>query len=337
MHYFLVLIAGLSYLPSAYAYDREKLLESLFSSVMVRGYMTDGGLANGSGVVVGENKILTNCHTFRDTEKVWVSRGEDTYSIASVQANRWHDLCLLKTEGLNIDPVKIGAASNVKRGQSVISIGHSSGVPTPLTSNGTIKALFEMNEGNIIRTTARFTLGASGSGLFDDEGRLIGINTFKTGGRDAYFYAVPIEWLAELETREVETRFPIQGNAFWEGTIPDSMPYFLQIAKPELTEDWNGLEKIASVWTKAEPANTNAWYELGLAQEKLGKKTEAERTYRKSVDLDAMNTDSLFRIGIIAFEKGDTAEIHKISAALNGIDERIAAEFNKTVSYPTTY
>lgn len=303
---------------------------------MVRGYKTDGGLAYGSGVVVGENKVLTNCHTFRETDQAWVSRGEDTFNIVSVQANRWHDLCLLKTEGLNVDPVKIGAANSLKKGQPVISIGHSSGVPTPLTSNGTVKSLFEMNKGNVMRTTARFALGASGSGLFDDEGRLIGINTFKTGGRNAYFYALPIEWLAELKTREVETKFPIQGDAFWEGFVPDSMPYFLQIAKPEITEDWDDLEKVAARWTRAEPANTNAWYELGLAQEKLGKKAEAEKAYRKSVKLDAMNTDSLFRLGIIASEKGDTTEINNISVTLNDIDKIIAAEFNKMVNCPTT-
>lgn len=336
MRYILILLAGLSYLAPAHAYDRTKLLESFFSSVMVRGYKDDGGLAYGSGVIVGKNKVLTNCHTFRHTRQVWVSRGEDSYQIKSVQANRWHDLCLLQTEDMDIKPVKIGSAESLKKGHGVISIGHSSGVATPLTSNGTVKSLFEMDGGKIIRTTARFALGASGSGLFDEEGRLIGINTFKTGGRDAYFYALPIEWLAELETREVETKFPIRGDAFWEGIIPDTMPYFLQIAGPELSQDWNKLAEIASRWVGAEPQNSDAWYELGLANEKLGKKTTAEKAYRQSVALDATNTDSLFRIGVLASEKGDTAEMHAINIALKGIDQNIANEFSKSVGCPTT-
>lgn len=336
MRYFLVLLATCSLVPSAYAYDREKLLESFFSSVMVRGYKFDGGLAYGSGVVVGENKVLTNCHTFRETEQVWVSRGEDTYKIVSVQANRWHDLCLLKTEELDVAPVPIGSADSLKKGDEVVSIGHSSGVPTPLTSNGTVKSLFEMDEGKVIRTNARFALGASGSGLFDNDGRLVGINTFKTGGRNAYFYVLPIEWLAELETREVETRFPIKGDAFWEGIVPDTMPYFLQIAKPQLTEDWKELEDVATSWIKAEPDSSDAWFELGLANEKLGKNTEAEKAYRKSVELDAGNTDSLFRLGVMASAKGDTNEANAISMALNGISKNIAAEFSKAINCPTS-
>ncbi|PKO52946.1 MAG: serine protease [Betaproteobacteria bacterium HGW-Betaproteobacteria-2] len=332
MRYFLVLLATCSLVPSAYAYDRTKLLESFFSSVMVRGYKFDGGLAYGSGVVVGENKVLTNCHTFRDTEKVWVSRGEDSYKIVSVQANRWHDLCLLKTEDMNVDPVPIGSADTLKKGDEVVSIGHSSGVPTPLTSNGTVKSLFEMDKGNVIRTTAKFALGASGSGLFDNEGRLVGINTFKTGGRDAYFYVLPIEWLAELETREVETRFPIKGDAFWEGIVPDTMPYFLQIAKPQLTEDWVELGKVATRWIKAEPDNSDAWFELGLANEKLGKNVEAEKAYRKSVELDAGNTDSLFRIGVMASAKGDIQEAYAISMTLSNINKNIATEYRKALN-----
>ncbi len=331
MRYLLVLLATCSLVPSAYAYDRTKLLESFFSSVMVRGYKFDGGLAYGSGVVVGKNKVLTNCHTFRETEKAWVSRGEDSYKIVSVQANRWHDLCLLKIEDLDVEPVRIGSANSLKKGDEVVSIGHSSGVPTPLTSNGTIKSLFEMDEGKIIRTNAKFALGASGSGLFDSEGRLVGINTFKTGGRNAYFYVLPIEWLAELETRETETAFPIKGDAFWEGIVPDTMPYFLQIAKPQLTEDWNGLEDIATRWVKAQPDNSNAWFELGMASEKLGKHVDADKAYRKSLELDAGNTDALFRIGLMAAANGNQQEAYAISMELNSINKNVAAEYRKAL------
>ena len=55
---FLSLLSGP--LPSAHAYDRQKLLSSFFSTVLVRGFKLDGNLAYGSGVVVVENKVLTN-------------------------------------------------------------------------------------------------------------------------------------------------------------------------------------------------------------------------------------------------------------------------------------
>lgn len=336
MRFILLMMALIGIQPTAYAYNQAKLLDAFFSSVMIRGYKADGGLAYGSGVVVGENKVLTNCHTFRETNQAWVSRGEDSFAIVSMKVNRWHDLCLLQTDNLPVKPVKIGNSHDIKKGHQVVAIGHSSGVPTPLTSNGAVKSLFEMDQGKVIRSTARFALGASGSGLFDDDGRLIGINTFKTGGRNAYFYALPIEWLNELEQRASETQLPIQGHAFWEGIMPETMPFFLQIAGPELKEDWTRLENISQKWILAEPDNSDAWFELGFAREKLGNLAEAEKAYRKSIELDAVNTDALYRVGILASLKGDSAEVEAINLNLNKIDKEIAAAFSKETSCPTS-
>lgn len=307
------------------------MLDPFFSTVLVRGYKTDGGLAYGSGVVVGDKKVLTNCHVFRETRQPWVSQGEDTFQVTSVRANRWHDLCLVEFDTLPYKAAILGQGARLKKGQEIISIGHSSGAPTPSTSVGVVKSLYAMDEGNIIRSTARFSLGASGSGLYNSEGQLVGISTFKTVGRVAYFYALPIEWLADLEKQPKETTFPITGDAFWEAD-ESKKPFFMQIAVPELGEHWAKLAEVAERWVKAEPNNSEAWYEAGLANEKLGKQAEAEVAYRRSVTLDGSNTDSLFRIGIIASEKGDKKEVQAINLALMDIDKEIAAEFSKATS-----
>jgi len=247
-----------------------------------------------------------------------------------VQADRWHDVCLVNTDSMPFKPVPIGDGNALKKGSQIIAIGHSSGAPTPATSVGVVKSLYKLDEGKIIRSTARFALGASGSGLFDEEGRLVGINTFKTTGPVAYYYAVPVEWLAVLEKLPVETHFPIVGTAFWEED-EDTKPFFLQVAVPELREDWPKLAQVAEHWVKAQPENSEAWYEFGSAQEHMGKQAEAEQAYRKSIALDAANTDALFRIGIIASKKGDSAEVHAVNLGLTDLDKDIAREFSQTV------
>ncbi|MEZ0315606.1 MAG: trypsin-like peptidase domain-containing protein [Methylophilaceae bacterium] len=325
---------SLIFTSPTYAYDRDKLMGSFLSIVMVRGYNPDGSLAYGSGVVVGENKVMTNCHIFRQTKQPWVSRGEDTYAIVSVQADRYHDVCLLTADNLPFKPIPLGKASDMTKGQEVVAIGHSSGTPAPLTSAGTLKSLYDYNNGKVIRTSARFAMGASGSGLFNSEGQLIGINTFKSPGRSAYFYALPVEWLAELQKLPVETKFPIDGKAFWEEEDLQK-PFFMQMAIPEIKQDWAKLAEVAERWTKAEPGSTEAWYELGHARENMGIKTEAEQAYRQSVALDAHNTDALFRIGVLASEKGDKIEMHSINLALLDIDKELADEFSKIVGCAT--
>ena len=318
----------LSFASSALAFDRAKLFEAYSSIVMVRGYNAKGGLAYGSGVVVANNKVITNCHVLRTTKEPWISRGETTYAITTVQADRWHDLCLVTTDQIPFKPALIGKSSDLKRGQEVVSIGNSNGAPAPLVSSGSVKSLYEADAGKIIRTSAKFEMGASGSGLFDMDGHLVGINTFKTAGRSsAFFFSLPIEWLSILEKQPIETKLPIEGKALWEEE-ENQKPFYMQAAVPEAREDWPKLAEVAAKWIEKEPKSPDAWFELGIADENLSKKDDAEKAYRHAVDLDSSYADALVRIGIIAKEKGDAAEMHRINLKLAEIDPDIASQYS---------
>jgi serine protease Do len=327
MRNFILLITLLGVAHPALAIDQEKLLHSLQAVVMVRGYNASGGMSYGSGVVVAENKVMTNCHVLRGTKAPWISRGEDSYAVTSIQADHWHDLCLLTTFSLPFKPAPLGHGEDLKRGQEVLSIGHSNGVPAPLTSAGNIKSTYEFEGGKIIRSSAQFRMGASGSGIFDIDGNLLGINTFKTPGRPAYFYSLPIEWLASLEKLPVETEFPIEGKAFWEAD-DDKKPFFMQIAIPEINKDWPKLAEVAQQWIDLSPKNSDAWYELGTAHENLHKMDEAKKDYQQSVLLDPTNTDALFRLGVIAQSAGDTDAMNKVGLAIASVDAELAAAYN---------
>lgn len=316
----------------AMAFDRALLFDAFNSIVMVRGYNPDGSMAYGSGVVITKTTVLTNCHIFRNTKQPWVSRGEESYAITGVQADRYHDLCLLTTDPLPLTPAKIGSSTNLRKGQELVAIGHSSGSPAPINSVGTVKSAYPYeSNGYVVRTNARFAMGASGSGLYDGEGHLIGINTFKTPGRAAYFYALPVEWLDDLQKLTVETQFPINGKAFWEED-DDKKPYFMQMALPELNKDWTKLAAVATQWTKDEPNNTEAWYELGHAEENMGHLKEAESLYDKALAISAGNSDALFRLGVIANNRGDQAKVKEINMTLSQLDADIAQEFTDAVS-----
>jgi serine protease Do len=317
--------------PQAHAFDRVKLLQSFFSIVMIKGYTSDGSMAYGSGVVVGPNKVVTNCHIFRKTPDPYISRGEDTYRITQVQADRYHDMCLVATEATPFKAAEIGSAVTMKKGEEIIGMGHSSGNPSPVNANGVLKSIYPFNHSYIIRSTARFTMGASGSGLFDGQGRLIGINTFKSPGRNAYFYALPIEWLANVEKMPVETKFPIEGKTFWEEN-DDKKPFFMQMATPELNEDWTKLSEVATRWTKAEPSNAEAWYELGNAQDHLNNKIDAEKNYRMAVKLNKGHTEALYALGLIASAKGDQQQVQEINLAILEIDPTLSEEFAKEIT-----
>lgn len=327
MRHFFLLASLLSIVLPAKAYDMQALMESFYSVVMIRGYNTSGGLAYGSGVVVADNQVITNCHVLRATKQPWVSRGEDTYAINSVKADAWHDLCLVSTQPMPFKPAKLGSSNTLKRGQEVTGIGHSNGVPAPLTSRGNVKGLYKDGTGNVIRTSAKFMMGASGSGLFDMDGKLVGINTFKTAGiGGAIHFALPIEWLESLQKQPEITTFPIQGKALWEED-EDKKPFYMQAAVPESREDWPKLATVAEKWTAAEPNAAEAWYSLGVALENLNQKDLATKAFNQAFLLDANNYDALVHLGLIAKEKGDSAEMHRIQLALANIDEGLANEY----------
>ena len=272
---------------TALALNKDELMNSFLSVVMIRGYNESGGLAFGSGVVVGDNQVVTNCHVIRRTKQPWVSQGEDTFSVTAVKADRWHDLCLLSTFGMPHKAVTIGKSTDLKKGQEVIAIGHSNGVPAPLTSAGVVKSTYDLDQGKVILSSAQFRLGASGSGLFDTEGRLVGINTFKTSGRNSFYYALPVEWLNTLKNKPAETNFPITGVALWEED-EDKKPIFLQVAIPTIKEDWKKLLAVANEWIRKENNNAEAWFELGLANEHLNDLIGAED--RKSTRLNSSHS-----------------------------------------------
>jgi serine protease Do len=326
----LVILMAVLLSPAANAFDQQSMMRVFFSIVLVRGYNQDGSLAYGSGVVIGDNKVVTNCHVLRKTNQAWVSQGEEASAIVSVRVDAMHDLCLLNTDRLQAQPVPLGSTAELAKGDEVIAIGHSNGVPAPLASHGQIKSLYPYEGGNVVRTNARFSLGASGSALFDGQGRLIGINTFKTPGRAAYFYAIPIEWLKEVEIQPAQSKLPVSGQAFWE--LPDEeKPFFMQVALPQLNHDWVRLQEISRHWIEAEPDNAEAWYELGTAQEGLDQPGDAEKSYRQAIAINPKHSDALYRLGVFASQRGDREEMHSVSTKLTKIDSEMAAEFNKTV------
>jgi serine protease Do len=328
MRFLLLAILLLSSIQPALAENKEQLFDAYFSVVMIRGYNATGGLSYGSGVVVGKDQVITNCHVFRSTKEPWISRGEDTYAITSVKADIWHDLCLVNTVTLPFKPALLGSSVNLKRGQEIVAFGHSNGVPAPLTSTGVVKALFDGSPGKVIRSTAQFRMGASGSGLFDTEGRLVGINTFKTAGTGgSIYFALPIEWLDKLEKQTEVTTFPITGKALWEED-EDKKPFYMQAAVPESRQDWPKLEEVAIRWTKSEPNNTEAWTSLGLAQEEIGRAQDAEAAYKHASDVDSSNYEALVKVGTLAKARGDTAEMHRVQTALSNIDKELGAEYS---------
>jgi serine protease Do len=159
----------------------------------------------GSAVVIGPGRLITNCHVLVKSKAVYVRRENVMYQATLEHADAPRDLCQLQVAKFEAPAVQLRPASELKVGERVFAIGNPKGLEVTL-SDGLISGLRSLTDssvgpGTLVQTSAALSPGSSGGGLFDAEGRLIGITTF--GWRDAQNLniALPTEWISEIPTR----------------------------------------------------------------------------------------------------------------------------------------
>jgi len=149
-------------------------------------------LGVGSGVVIGDGLVITNCHVARTGPRIVVKHGNDQYDARLDRLDDEFDLCRLAVLGLRAPAVSIGRSSSLKVGQKVFAIGSPQGLDLTL-SDGLVSALRTTNDVNVIQTSAPVSQGSSGGGLFTETGELVGIVTFQMKNGQNLNFAVAAE------------------------------------------------------------------------------------------------------------------------------------------------
>jgi len=254
-----------------------------------------GGLGHGTGVAISKNHVITNCHVIANTRGVSIRVWGDTYAPVAMQADWKHDLCIMRFEWANITPVTLGDSETLKYEQPVISISMPGDSPAPYVNLSNIKALYAMDGSQVIRTEAAFAIGASGSPIFDYDGKLIGISTFKSPGHGAYYYNMPVAWIKTLlQSPEVPIDQAYE-TAFWDAP-EEARPFFMRVVLPYQNQRWADLKKISQEWIAKEPTSAEAYYYAGMAEEKLGDKNKADQYFQKTLSLQAQHPATLAAI-----------------------------------------
>ena len=159
--------------------------------------------SQGSGVILSEEEVVTNCHVIKGASQIEVLIGGEVY-FATLRFSDWaRDICSLSVRGLGGRAAVIGSSKALKAGAKVYAVGAPHGLELTL-SDGIVSGLREIEGGNYIQTTAAISSGSSGGGLFDENGALVGIMSFHyTKGQNLNF-ASRVEWVKELPTRSVK-------------------------------------------------------------------------------------------------------------------------------------
>jgi S1-C subfamily serine protease len=266
------------------------------SMVQVVGVTPTGRYHMGSGVVLPNGTIVTNCHVTLGAARIQLFGSMSGSDSASLQAATvGHDLCALHFPDVKRMPVTVGESRKLKVGDPVYAIGFNAGKGLTYQT-GEVAELFEYDGAMVIRTTSPFTHGASGGGLFDQNGQLVGILTFfRVAPSGTSYFAVPAEWLQALEHAPAREIGPLEGLPFWAQSA-ETQPAFLRAGALEADQRWLELLSVARDWTQSNPADGQAWLALAKAELNAGDRSVARVAYKRAIELGVIYPAAAFSI-----------------------------------------
>lgn len=152
---------------------------------------------SGSGVMIGPDRILTNCHVLAGGATnglVVINSTTDKVSKVEKYARLDdEDACLLLAPGAGSDSIAWGSWAALRQGDTVYTFGHPGGSSDIIWSEGSFRAPVERSGETFLITTNYCRPGSSGGPLLDNEGRLVGIVTavqrFQARGGDPQYGA----------------------------------------------------------------------------------------------------------------------------------------------------
>jgi S1-C subfamily serine protease len=143
-------------------------------------YLIMGAAGLGTGVVIEQDKLLTNCHVIAPNvlkgpiEAINTLTQEKTRIVAAAFLVR-EDACVVHAPGLNGKPIAFGDTRQLTRGVRILNIGFAKGRLT--ASSGSFLGIINRVGQTYLVSSNYCDHGVSGGPLVDEEGRLVGLTS----------------------------------------------------------------------------------------------------------------------------------------------------------------
>ncbi|MBI4206716.1 MAG: trypsin-like peptidase domain-containing protein [Betaproteobacteria bacterium] len=314
-----------------YARTPEQIYQQASKSVVVIQAFDreDNPINQGGGVVVGREAVVTNCHVVEDSAKLVVSYDKEQFDATLTHADHERDLCQLAVPRLTAPRAALWTG-RLRVGQRVYAIGAPEGLELTFTE-GLVSSLREFEGSQYIQTSAAISQGSSGGGLFDTEGRLIGITAFFLQDGQNLNFAAPASWIAQLAARAGggTAKKPVSSTR-------DSVArrWAVRIGDAKAKKDWAGALTLAQQWVRAQPTHAAAWQELGDAYRSMNRPRRAVSPYMQALRLDPDMFEGWLNLGLsyLTLSQHDRA-VEAFQEALRIRPHDSAALYNAGVAY----
>jgi serine protease Do len=325
-------IGGLAIVGCALAASPQALSPATFvalsgSVVRVEAGGSDGVLHIGTGVTVAPSVIVTNCHVTRDATAIRIVGSGRSWSVNGQYADTLRDLCFLRAPEWQGRPVILGSSADLRTGQPVAALGFTGGADIALKF-GRVLALHSFDASHVIESDTAFTSGSSGGGLFDANGALVGLLTFRLRGPGRNYYSVPVDWIRERVPAEAQWAepAPLHGaQAFWQGSS-DALPYFMRVAPLDTEKRWSALLELADGWSSAEPQDAEPLLVRARTLQKLNRPRAAIVAFNDALQLSPDDSAAWYGLALAYASLGDEAASRGAQSKVDALDEALAAD-----------
>ena len=158
-------VALLSVVFTVHAKTASEIYEQAARGTVVVENINDKGeiAVLGSGVVLPDGDVVTNCHVIKNASQLKVRSNNKKFPAVLQYSDLVRDVCSLRVVGLSAPAVVVGSTTMLKVGAKVFAIGAPKGFELTL-SDGIVSSLREFEGDLIIQTTAAISPGSSGGG-----------------------------------------------------------------------------------------------------------------------------------------------------------------------------
>jgi len=163
------------------------------SVVLIIGSASGDKVAQGSGFIVGKDKVVTNYHVIAGLSAAYVlfADGRTEPVVGVVAADADQDAAVLEVRTGTRSALALGDELNLHEGESVLAIGAPQGLELSLT-NGIISAFRNSEKKFLIQNTAPIAPGSSGGPLLDSRGRAVGVTTSLLADTPGVYFSIGI-------------------------------------------------------------------------------------------------------------------------------------------------
>lgn len=272
---------------SGRALTPEQVFSKARGSVVVLKILNAQGqkIRSGSGVLIAKDRVATNCHVVEKNIGLWVCRGNNCVTADLSEEDGGTDICILDAVGIEGKPAELVKSKSVKVDDPVYALGAPGGRELSFSS-GIVKQLRGGYPPFFIQATAAVAPGSSGGGLFDGEGRLLGLTTIRLEGGESLSFAVSA--LSEGKAKAGRKK-PSNGSAY--------IGWLKRYMELERSRDLKRLLDWCKKWTAGDPESAFAWCALGNAYSRLHRQDEAIGAYGKALSVDPAYIEASIGLG----------------------------------------